>query len=245
VDARPGLVPEAVRVQGSLAQRLPLIDEGRTVVQDEAAMLVARAVAPAPGAFVIDACAAPGGKTTHLAALMHDRGRLVGCDVHPGKLQALGARAARMAVTCLEAHHLDAREIGRQWSRQADAVLVDAPCSGLGTIRRRPEIKWRTAETDLRRHAEAQATLLAGASGAVRPGGALVYSVCSLEPEEGAEVVAAFLGGQPEFERAPLPEMVPRVLNGAPVEGADAGEVRLWPHRHDTDGFYLARLRRR
>ncbi|MDR7418019.1 MAG: 16S rRNA (cytosine(967)-C(5))-methyltransferase RsmB [Armatimonadota bacterium] len=245
IEAEPGLLPEALRVHGSLAQRLPLIDEGLAVIQDEGAMLVARALDPQPDGTVIDACAGLGGKTTHLAALMGNRGRVIACDVHPRKLQALAERAARMRATCIEAHHLDARDIGRQWPRAADAVLVDAPCSGLGTIRRRPEIKWRVTEAALVRHAEAQTAILAGASGAVRPGGTLVYSVCSLEPEEGPAVVEAFLARHPEFARDELPQAFPRVLNGSPLEETRPGEVYLWPHRHDTDGFYIARLRRR
>lgn len=244
VDADAGRLPESVRVAGSLTDRLPVIDDGLAVVQDEAAMLVARAVAPPVGGVVIDACAAPGGKATHLAALMGDRGRVLACDVHPRKLEALAHRAAALGVRCLEAHHLDARELGARVPGVADAVLVDAPCSGLGTIRRRPEIRWRAAEADLARHAAAQAALLAGAAGAVRPGGVLVYSVCSLEPEEGPRVVEAFLTAHPGFVRDPLPEECPRDLGGRSIAGDHPGEAWLLPHRHDTDGFYLARVRR-
>jgi 16S rRNA (cytosine967-C5)-methyltransferase len=245
IQAAPGLVPDAIRVRGPVSERLPLTDLGLAVIQDEGAMLVSLAVAPSPGQTVIDACAAPGGKTTHLAALMADRGRLLACDVHPRKLQALAARCAPLGIGCVEAHHLDARTIGGRWPGIADAVLVDAPCSGLGTVRRRPEIKWRASQADLAAHAEAQRALLDGASGAVRPGGRLVYSVCSLEPEEGPDVVRDFLARRRDFAPAPLPEMFPRTVGGAPVVGAERGEVFLWPHRHDTDGFYIAVLRRR
>jgi 16S rRNA (cytosine967-C5)-methyltransferase len=243
--AEPGLVSDAVRVHGSLTDRLPAIDQGLCVPQDEAAMLVSHAVAPAAGQTVIDACAAPGGKTTHLAALMGNEGRVIACDVHARKLETVAQRAARMAATCVEAHHLDARDVGRRWPGVADAVLVDAPCSGLGTVRRRPEIKWRTAEPDLARHAAAQRAILGGAAGAVRPGGVLVYSVCSLEPEEGPKVADAFLAAHPGFERTALPPEFPGVVNGCPVDGLAAGAVRLLPHRHDTDGFYISRFRRR
>lgn len=245
LDARPGLLPEAVRVSGSLVERLPLIAQGLCVAQDEGAMMVGLAVAPPPGGLVIDACSAPGGKTFHLAALMANTGRVVACDAHPRKLQTVARRAAVVGATCVEAHHLDAREIGRRWPDQADAVLVDAPCSGLGTVRRRPEIKWRAAEADLARHAAAQQTILRGAAGAVRQGGVLVYSVCSIEPEEGPQVVDAFLAAHPWFARAPLPGLFPRAVGGHTLEGTSDGEVFLLPHRHDVDGFYIARLRRR
>jgi 16S rRNA (cytosine967-C5)-methyltransferase len=244
IDARPGLLPEAVRVSGSLVERLPLVDQGLCVAQDEGAMMVGLAVAPPPGGTVIDACSAPGGKTFHLAALMGNAGRLVACDVHPRKLQTLARRATVMGATCVEAHHLDAREIGGRWPDLADAVLVDAPCSGLGTLRRRPEIKWRAAEADLARHAAAQRAILCGAAGAVRPGGLLVYSVCSIEPEEGPRVVEAFLAAHPWFARAPLPGLFPRALGSHAVDETARGEVLLLPHRHDVDGFYIARLRR-
>jgi 16S rRNA (cytosine967-C5)-methyltransferase len=245
VAAAPGLVAEAVRVEGSIADRLALIEQGLCVVQDEGAMLVASALAPEAGQMVIDACAAPGGKTTHLAAMMGNAGRLIACDVHPLKLQALAARAAAMGAGVVEAHYTDAREAGRAWPGQADAVLVDAPCSGLGTVRRRPEIKWRAVPESLVRHAAAQEEILAGAAGAVRPGGVLVYSVCSLEPEEGPQVVQAFLTTHQAFERDPMPRGFPRTVGGAPVADPAAGEVVLLPHRHDTDGFYIARMRRR
>lgn len=245
LSAEPGLIADAVRVHGSLTGRLPLIEQGLCVPQDEGSMLVAHAVAPEPGATVIDACAGSGGKAAHLAALMRNAGRVLACDLHPRKLQVLAERAALLGATCIEAHHLDARDLRRLHPAKADAVLVDAPCSGLGTVRRRPEIKWRATPDDLPRHAETQRAILAGSAGATRPGGLLVYSVCSLEPEEGPQVIEAFLAGHPEFAREPMPEGFPRLLSGRPVEQTAVGEVRLLPHRHDTDGFFLARLRRR
>jgi 16S rRNA (cytosine967-C5)-methyltransferase len=169
---------------------------------------------------------------------------VLACDIHPLKLQTLAMRATMMGARCVEAHHMDAREVGRAWPGQADAVLVDAPCSGLGTVRRHPEIKWRAAPDALARHAAAQQEILTGAAAAVRPGGVLVYSVCSLEPEEGSQVVRTFLAGHTVFAIEPLPAAFPRVLNGAPIADPAAGEAVLLPHRHDTDGFYIARLRR-
>jgi 16S rRNA (cytosine967-C5)-methyltransferase len=243
--AEPGLIADAVRVHGSVAGRLPLIEQGLCVAQDEGSILVAHAVEPEPGATIIDACAGSGGKAAHLAALMKNEGRVLACDLHPRKLQALAQRSALLAATCIEAHHLDARDLWRLHPARADAVLVDAPCSGLGTVRRRPEIKWRATPDALPRHADTQRAILSGAAGAARSGGVLVYSVCSLEPEEGPQVIEAFLAGHRDFARDPMPEGFPRVLNGRPLEQTSAGEIRLFPHRHDTDGFYLARVRRR
>lgn len=246
LDADPGIVPEAVRVYGSLIGRLPLYDQGLCASQDEGAMLVVHALADAAasGATVVDACAAPGGKSLHLAALMANLGRVMAVDVHPGKVQALARRAEAFGATCVEVHNLDAQELGRRWPGAADAVLVDAPCSGLGTVRRRPEIKWRIDEQWLLRSAQKQQAILRGASGAVRPGGTLVYSVCSNEPEEGPEVVGGFLSAHPSFAFAPFAGTFPNVVGGHPVDGVEAGEAHLLPHRHGTDGFYVARLRR-
>lgn len=242
----PGIVPESVRVRGSLIGRLPLYEQGLCAPQDEGAMLVVHALADVavPGSTVIDACAAPGGKSLHLAAMMANGGRVLAVDIHPGKVLALARRAAAFGATCVEAYDLDAQEIGRRWPGAADAVLVDAPCSGLGTIRRRPEIKWRVDEASLARGAQKQQAILRGASGAVRPGGTLVYSVCSNEPEEGPEVVGGFLSAHPSFTFAPFAGSFPRVVGGHPVDGMEAGEAHLLPHRHGTDGFYIARLRR-
>lgn len=244
VPAEPGLVPGAIRVRGSLTDRLPLYEEGRFAIQDEGSMLVTLAVAPEAGGTVIDACAGSGGKTAHLAALMGNTGRVLACDVHPRKLEALARRCTALGATGVEVYHQDARDLGRRFPGLADAVLVDAPCTGLGTIRRRPEIKWRVGADAIARCAALQAALLAGARGAVRPGGALVYSVCSLEPEEGPEIVRAFLAAYPAFALAPMPPIFPREIGGQPIFGAKTGEVWLWPHRHDVDGFYIARLRR-
>lgn len=246
LDADPGIVPEAVRVHGSLIGRLPLYEQGLCAPQDEGAMLVVHALADAAvsGSTVVDACAAPGGKSLHLAALMANRGRVLAVDVHPGKVQVLARRAASFGATCVEVHNLDAAEIGRRWSGAADAVLVDAPCSGLGTVRRRPEIKWRIDEQWLVRSAGKQQAILRGAAGAVRPGGTLVYSVCSNEPEEGPEAIGGFLSAHPSFAFAPFAGTFPQVVGGHPVDGVEAGEAHLLPHRHGTDGFYIARLRR-
>jgi 16S rRNA (cytosine967-C5)-methyltransferase len=245
VDARPGLVDDAIRVHGASTSRLPLVADGLCTPQDEGSMLVGVAVDPVPGAVVVDACAGSGGKALHLAALMRDTGRVLACDVHPAKMDALPRRAATIGATCIEPTVVDARTIGQRWPMLADVVLVDAPCSGLGTIRRRPEIKWRVREDAIVRHAAQQVEILAGACGAVRVDGHLVYSACSLEPEEGEQVVERFLAGHAPFEWAAFGPGFPATLAGAPVASGRPGEVRLLPHRHDTDGFYIARLRRR
>ncbi len=235
LEVERGALPESLRVRGPLGPRLTLAEEGWIVAQDEAAMVVAHAVDPQPGELVVDACAAPGGKATHLAALMGDQGRVVACDVHPRKVEVLARRARVLGAGCVEARRCDARSLD---VRGAHRVLVDAPCTGLGVVRRRPEIRWRVQPEDLPRAAAVQREILLGASRAVREGGVLVYSVCSTEPEEGEGVVqwiVASGGFMPEPFRVPW---------GDGTLEAQDGTLRLWPHRHGTDGYFVARLRR-
>ena len=234
-------VPEARRiVAGAPDARDAAYAEGLVTPQDEGSMLVARLVAPRPGETVVDACAAPGGKATHLAALMENRGRVLACDLLPRKLETVSRQCARLGVTCVETRALDAARLGEVAPQAADRVLVDAPCSGLGVLRRRPEIRWRIHPEDLAAIAARQARLLAGAAGAVRPGGRLVYSVCTIEPEEGPDVVAAFLAASPAFEPDPF-----EGWDFATPGGAEApGTAFLNPHRAGTDGFFVASLRR-
>jgi len=224
VSVSTGGLPESLRVHGTLLLRLDLYHEGLVTMQDEGSMHAARLLAPQPGETVLDAAAGTGGKATHLAELMADRGRVIALDVRPAKLRGLSAHCARLGINIVEAHHLDAREAGRRFHGQADRVLLDAPCSGLGVIRRRPEIRWRVGPETLRAAAAYQRELLAGVADAVRAGGILVYAVCSTEPEEGPEVIRAFLGRRGDFR---LEE-----------------ERWLLPHRDGTDGFFLGRLQR-
>jgi 16S rRNA (cytosine967-C5)-methyltransferase len=232
-------VPDGRRiVRGTPEARAAAHAQGFVTPQDEGSMLVARLVAPVPGELVIDACAAPGGKTTHLAALMRGEGRVVACDVLPQKLDTIARQCGRLGVSAVETRLLDAARLGETYPRAADRVLVDAPCSGLGVLRRRPEIRWRIRPDDLGPIGARQLHILTGAAGAVRRGGRLVYSVCTTEPEEGREVIDAFLASAPGFEPVPI--------DGWPfaTPAARPGTVFLYPHRAGTDGFFVAALRR-
>lgn len=237
VEAETGSLPESVRVTtGSLPDRMPLVARGLVVAQDEGSMAVVRVLAPQPGETIVDACAAPGGKSTHAAALMANRGRVVARDVSDRKVATLRLTADRAGATCVEALRADA---GAPSIRDADRVLVDAPCSGLGVIRRRPEIRWRIREEHLAETSGRQRAILAGAAQAVRPGGVLVYAVCSTEPEEGPDVVQWWIA-RGEFALDPF--SIP--WRGGTLAGAD-GTLHLVPHRHGTDGFFIARMKRK
>jgi 16S rRNA (cytosine967-C5)-methyltransferase len=223
---------------GDLRELRPLSD-GRAAVQDEAAILVGHALAPRPGDTVADVCAAPGTKTTHLAALMANQGRIVAADRHPGRLDVLRAAAARLGATIVEPRLGDAQTLAQDVGPVCDRVLVDAPCSNLGVLRRNPDGKWRRRPEDFVTLAAAQAAILDAAASLVRPGGVLVYATCSLEPEENAAVVAELLARRPDFDPDPLPATVPPACRTAPHI------LQMGPHRHGSDGFTAHRLRRR
>jgi 16S rRNA (cytosine967-C5)-methyltransferase len=223
---------------GDLRRLAPLRD-GRVVVQDEAAILVGHALDPRPGETAVDACAAPGTKTTHLAALMGNRGRVVAADPSAARLALLRTACERVGAEIVEPRVADARALAGALGPIADHVLVDAPCSNLGVLRRNPDGKWRRQPDDFAPLAAAQAAILDAAADLVRPGGVLVYATCSLEPEENEDVVAALRARRPEFAPDPLPPAVPAACRAAP------DVLRMAPHRHGSDGFTAHRLRRR
>jgi 16S rRNA (cytosine967-C5)-methyltransferase len=233
------LAPEALRVSGAGDPRaLAPLRDGACAVQDEGAILVGRALDPQPGETVADVCAAPGTKTTHLAALMENRGRVVATDRHAGRLARVTAAARRMGATIVEVRPGGAETLAAALGPVCDRVLVDAPCSNLGVLRRNPDAKWRRQPADLPAMVAAQAAVLDAGAALVRPGGVLLYVTCSLEPEENEDVVAAFRARHPGFRPDPLPDAVPETCRAAP------GMLRTYPHRHGTDGFTAFRLRR-
>ena len=210
--------------------------DGSFAVQDEASMLVARLLAPEPGTTIADVCAAPGTKTTHIAELMADRGRILAFDREPKRLARVREAAARLGITIIDARDGAVDALAPGFRDACDAVLVDAPCSNLGVLRRNPEVKWRRQPSDLGLASRQQSEILAAAATMVKPGGRLVYATCSLEPEENETVVSAFLQARPEFAIA-APDKFP-----LPLE-AD-GWLRCRPDRHGTDGFAAVRFHR-
>jgi len=211
--------------------------DGSFAVQDEASMLVGRLLAPEPGATVADVCAAPGTKTTHIAELMADRGRVLAFDREPERLARVREAAARLGITVVDARDGAVDVLAPGFRDACDAVLVDAPCSNLGVIRRNPEVKWRRQPSDLGPASRQQSEILAAAATMVKPGGRLVYATCSLEPEENEAVVSAFLRARPEFAiDAPDKFVLPLDPDGW---------LRCRPDRHGTDGFAAVRFHRR
>ncbi|HZG84475.1 16S rRNA (cytosine(967)-C(5))-methyltransferase RsmB [Paenibacillus sp.] len=216
--------------------------QGLCTVQDESSMLVAALVDPEPGMRVLDCCAAPGGKSTHLAERMEDEGEIIACDIHPHKRELIDAAARRLGLRSVETVVIDAAKLHERFEAGSfDRVLLDAPCSGFGVIRRKPDIKWTKTRGDVDAIAETQKAILRSAAKLVKPGGALVYSTCTLEPKENEEQIAAFLAEHPEF----APD--PRLPSGIPPKVAEAcaagpGMLRVTPEQFGSDGFFMARL---
>ncbi len=243
VPARPAPgIPEGLVLDGPFdVQGSDLWRSGAVQPQSRASMLVSRVLDPEPGQRVLDLCAAPGGKTTHLAALMGDRGEIVAVERHPGRAAALERSAARMRAKIVAVHVGDAAE--SRSDGPFDRVLVDPPCSGLGTLQSRPDLRWRVGRAgpdSIGELAELQCRILAAGAAAVAPGGALVYSVCTISRAEGQGVVERFLDGQDNFSAEEVSQRLPEALPGV-VMGPG---VQLLPHRDRTDGFFIARLRR-
>jgi 16S rRNA (cytosine967-C5)-methyltransferase len=217
----------------------PLAHTGVFVVQDEASQLVGEYTAVAPGERVLDACASPGGKTTQMAAAMQGRGTIVAADVRGRRLDLLARTVGQSGATNVRVVQADARGTP-PFAAVFDAVLLDAPCSGLGTIRRDPDVRWRRSEADLATFAAAQRDMLASLATVVRPGGRLVYSTCSSEPDENEAVVRDFLSAHTEFQRH-----VPRAFADNPVLSAllhGDGALMTLPFRDGLEAFYAATL---
>jgi 16S rRNA (cytosine967-C5)-methyltransferase len=220
VDSRPADdIPEGLVLTGQFdAHGSQLFEEGAIMPQSRASMLVARTLDPQPGDSVLDLCAAPGAKASHIAALMGNEGEVIAVEKHGGRAKALGENLARLAATCVTVREADAADIGGEYDR----VLLDPPCSDLGTLQSRPDVRWKKDQEVVERLAVEQARLLDAAAERVRPGGTLVYSTCTISPDENERQMQHFLSRHQEFR------------------GDE--QMQLMPHRHGTDGFFIARL---
>jgi 16S rRNA (cytosine967-C5)-methyltransferase len=244
VEAEPtSFSPDGVRVRSSGdPSALPGYAEGLFALQGEASQLIAWLLGVEPHSQVLDACAAPGGKTTHIAEHLGERGMVVGSDRSRAGLEYLRATARRLGIGGIEVLNADARALPLAANLRFDAALVDAPCSGLGTLRQHPEIRWRRDPAQLPQLIDLQRQLIAGAAARVRPGGALVYATCTLLASENEQVVEDFVAANPDFELEHAAPLLPREARGLVDQH---GYLRSWPHRDGLDGFFAARLKRR
>ncbi|MGV0951985.1 MAG: RsmB/NOP family class I SAM-dependent RNA methyltransferase [Azonexus sp.] len=241
IAAMPGtLSPLAIRLREKPAlAKHPLFLEGAFEVQDEGSQLLGYLMEPKRGEMVVDFCAGAGGKTLLLGALMKNTGRLYAYDVSDKRLAKLKPRLARSGLSNVHPARIDHERDTKikRLAGKADRVLVDAPCSGLGTLRRNPDLKWRQNEDSVAELAVKQAAILDAAAKLVRPGGRVVYATCSLLTAENDAIIAAFLASHPDFTLTPASAVLAR--HGVMLEG---DFLRLLPHRHNTDGFFAAVL---
>jgi 16S rRNA (cytosine967-C5)-methyltransferase len=234
--------PVGIAIQSRVVvDQLPGYNEGLFQVQGDASQLVTYLLDPQPGERILDACAGPGGKATHIAEAIKDQGSVIAIDISSRGIQRVEQNARRLGLSSIQAFKADAsRPLAAPLSEPYDRVLVDAPCSGFGTLRSHPEIKWNRKAADIKRLAYLQKTILARAASLVKTGGVIVYSTCTLTREENENVVEDFLANHEEFVLADpgayLPDQARSMARGC--------YFLALPHRHNTDGFFAARMRR-
>ncbi|GIO30650.1 MULTISPECIES: 16S rRNA (cytosine(967)-C(5))-methyltransferase RsmB [Paenibacillus] len=243
VQAAPSPIsPEGILVYGG--GNMALTDwyrDGQISIQDESSMLVAGAVGPAPGMRVLDCCAAPGGKTAHMAELMKDQGEIVANDLHEHKRKLIEGQAERLGLGSIHTVTGDALKLADRYPAGSfDRILLDAPCSGLGVIRRKPDLKWTKSPEDIGEITGLQRKLLDSVSSLLRVGGMMVYSTCTIDPEENERTVQHFLKTHPGFG---VPEDSGGTW-GRLHAGADGAGVQILPQDYHSDGFYIARIQR-
>jgi 16S rRNA (cytosine967-C5)-methyltransferase len=226
------IAPGAWRIAGAAGALQKLAREGRIYLQDEASQLVTHVLGSRPGDSVLDVCAAPGSKTTHIADLKRDESMVVAGDLYDHRLRTVVAAAGAQHLLNIHCVQLDALFALPFPEGVFDRVLVDAPCTGTGTLRRNPEIRWRISPADIEDLADRQIRILLNAASMVKPGGRLIYSTCSVEPEENEQVINKFIEQTRGFEPLVLPVKSSLITR--------SGAARLWPHRDGADGFFIA-----
>jgi 16S rRNA (cytosine967-C5)-methyltransferase len=245
--ARKGLKPHPTSFseEGILVEdppptsELPFMKEGLYVLQDEASQLVTLLLDPKPGERILDACAAPGGKTTHIAQRMEDKGEIDALDLTRGKLNRVEEACQRLEIKIIKTIKGDAsRPLPFSREMKFDRILADVPCSGFGTLRKNPDLKWRRGEKDIQRLSELQFSILKNLSDYLREGGILVYSTCTLFHEENEDIVGRFLKSHPEFRL----DQIGNILPGSCHPFIKNGYFKTFPPENDMDGFFAARL---
>jgi len=224
-----------------------LFRNGYFQVQDQASMLVSRVLDPKPGELVMDVCSAPGGKTANIVQLMENQGVVVARDIHPHKINLIRNTTDRLGLKIVKTELYDATITDLSYIEKADRVLVDAPCTGLGIIRRKPDIKWSRTEKDSEVLSELQLKILTASSKYVKENGVLVYSTCTIDPLENIEVVNKFLGLDNNFTLEGFDYLLPDSLINETAkikETAGKGYIQLYPNTDGLDGFFIAKLRR-
>ena len=235
-----GRFPCALRLKGKIGTipTLPGFSQGHWTVKETSALLVSYFLDPQPGDTIIDACAAPGGKTTHIAELMGDQGTIFACDRTPSRLKKVQENAQRLELNCIETVVGDSRYL-QQFINKGDRVLVDVPCSGLGTLHRHPDIRWRQTPENIRELTSLQLEILNQAAQWVKPQGTLVYSTCTLNPPENQEIIQTFLSTHSHWNiEPPNPDWLFSLFV------TSSHWIQMLPHEQDSDGFFMVKLKK-
>ncbi len=239
------LLPEALYIKPQKPiNELDAFKTGKFILQDESSMLPARILCPEPGSFVIDGCAAPGGKTTQLAEIMGDSGKVLACDIHQHKLKLVEINKERLGCHIVEERLLDARKLGELFPNQVDYLLLDVPCSGLGVLSRRADARWRKSPDDILNMVELQWQILINASRCLKQDGVLVYSTCTIETDENENMINRFLTNFKDFRAVDITPYIPFALTNADAETARNGYLQMLPQHYGADGFFVAKIRR-
>ena len=243
MKAKEGQVGDAVIVSGlSMIERSEEFINGMFQIQDQSSMLSSMVLNPAPFDTVFDMCSAPGGKATHMAQLMEDKGRILAFDIHSHKLKLISENAKRLGIQIIDTSLKDSAVYDDSLENSADKVLVDAPCSGLGLIRKKPEIKWNMKIEDINELSLLQKKILGNASRYVKPGGELVYSTCTLTKQEDEDIVEWFLSENTDYKLQSICSGIP---SGMLSDTCEKGYIKLFPNINDMDGFFIAKFRRK
>ena len=245
IAARAGSYgPETLIVEEGGGQLSPLLEQGKFIIQGQASQLAAYALDPKPGSLVLDLCAAPGGKATHLAQLMENSGKILAVDLRPHRLRLLEENAKRLGISNINVLAADGRALSTQWHDAAEYLLLDAPCSALGVLGRRADARWRKQEIDIRAMADLSCELLRAAAVYVKPGGYLCYTTCTVTAEENAGAVHRFLAARRDFRPAPMEKLAKLLPDAQDKQAALKGSIQLLPQRHGLEGFYICLMRK-
>ncbi|AIS52588.1 ribosomal RNA small subunit methyltransferase B [Thermoanaerobacter kivui] len=243
ISYKSGLyIDEALYVDIKDVENHELYKEGYIYVQDEASMLVSKVLRPEEGEFVLDVCAAPGGKTTHIGQLIENKGEIIAFDIHPHRLELIKENCERLGITNVKTEVFDATYVNEKYLEKADKVLADVPCTGIGIIRKKPDIKLKDyTKKDIENLNEIQYKILQSSSQYVKKGGYLVYSTCTIGKEENQNVINRFIKNNPNFEFVDITNEVPKSLKS---DTLSYGYIQTTPLEHGIDGFFICKLKR-
>ncbi|MEG0642160.1 MAG: 16S rRNA (cytosine(967)-C(5))-methyltransferase RsmB [Clostridium sp.] len=236
-----GTLKDALRVKGfSALEKSDEYTNGYCTVQDESSMLAAICLSPKPGEKVIDMCSAPGGKSTYMAQIMDNKGEIIAFDIYEKKLELIRDAATRLSIDIIKEKLSDGTILDNDYVEYADKVLVDVPCSGLGIIRKKPEIRWNITQDGIKELSQIQMKILNNAARYLKPNGEMVYSTCTITKEENEDIIQAFLKENSNFTLVDISDKVP--FN---IDSAQKGYIKLLQGDYDTDGFFIAKLRKK